>query len=404
MKNIIFYSPHFGENTLRFVRPLQTQGFNVIGLGQDSHDYIKNLRCFNEFFNVEEATNQNQLEQAITKISQGRKIDRLLNIQETFQLLISRLREKFGIDGIKPETAIKFRDKALMKKIFKENGILCANYQKAESNDEARNFLSKSLFPFIIKPLKGVSCKSTYLVHNENEFENVLNSFTISPENSVILEEFIDGEEGSLDTFTIDGKIAFHSITHYVPPLLHVLQNPWIQSICALDKTMDRTELDDVRQTGKRVIEALKLDTSITHLEWFRRKTDGKIYVGEIAARPAGGPVLDLHNFAHDVDLRAEWGNVMVNKRFDLKTERKFSVASVGLRAQGSGNKVLGISGIDFVQKKLGNLICGIELPEIGSEKNDGYVGEGSLFVRCESYKQVLEAAVFAAENIKFYC
>ncbi len=32
--------------------------------------------------------------------------------------------------------------------------------------------------------------------------------------------------------------------------------------------------------------------------------------------RPPGGPIVDMFNYAHDVDLYWEWANVVVNNRF----------------------------------------------------------------------------------------
>ncbi|MCC7429394.1 ATP-grasp domain-containing protein [bacterium] len=403
MKNIVFYSPHFGENTLKFVKHLKNYGFNVIGLGQDSYEFAKSLNCFNEFFRVEDATDQNQLEAAITEISKNRKIDKLLNIQENFQLLISRIREKFGIDGILTETAQKFRDKALMKQVLKENGILCANYQKAESKEQAREFVLSNSFPFIIKPLKGAGCEDTFLVWNNEQFEDILNTLNITMNSPMILEEFIQGEEGSFDTFTINGNISFYSMTTYHPPLLKAMQNAWIQPIYMFDKDLDELH-KDVIETGKNTIKALGLDTSMTHMEWFRRQKDGKIYVGEIAARPPGGPIIDVHNFGHDTDLFAEWGNVMVNKKFDLYLHRKHNVGSACLRAQGDGKEIKEISGVDVVQKELGHLICGIHIPTIGSPKVDSYVGEGLIFCRGENWNDVFQSLIWATETIKIHC
>ncbi|KAA3600896.1 MAG: ATP-grasp domain-containing protein [Calditrichaeota bacterium] len=404
MRTVVFYSPYFGENTLRYVYALRKfPNIEIIGLGQDSYENVEKAGCFDHFVKVENAFNQVELEQALHQILQNRKIYRIFNIQESLQLLIARLREKYNIEGVRFTTALKFRDKALMKQIFKKNAILCANYQKAESNEEAFDFAERNEFPIILKPLKGVSSKSTFLVVSKKDLEKTLEEFKISESEPAILEEFIDGEEGSFDTLTLNGEIKFQSITHYVPPLLHVIRNPWMQLICAFDKNLNDPKYNDIRKTGKKVIKALGLQTEMTHMEWFRRKSDGKIYVGEIAARAPGGPTIDLHNFGHNIDLYYEWANVMLEGNYTLGTpEPKFSVAGACLRSQGIGTHITEITGVDLIKEKMGHLMCGLELPEIGAKRVIGYGGEGLLYVRGEDYQEMLKAATFACENIRF--
>ena len=46
--------------------------------------------------------------------------------------------------------------------------------------------------------------------------------------------------------------------------------------------------------------------------------------------RPPGGPIVDMFNYAHDVDLYWEWANVVVNNRFSEPYSRKYHVCYVG--------------------------------------------------------------------------
>ncbi len=405
MRDVVFYSPHFGQNTLRFVEPIKNlQDVNLIGLGQDSQEYIDGLGCFNEFYRVENATDEEQLTEALKKISRGRKIDKLLNTLEEFQIMVGRLREKFGIEGLDSETAKKFRDKALMKQVFKENGILCADYQRTESNEDAREFIARNGFPIIAKPLKGAGCVNTFLIFNDEQFESALSALNPSPENPSILEEFIQGEEGSFDTFTVNGEIQFYSMTTYNPPLLDAMMNEWIQPIYALNKNLRGSHNDEIKEAGARVIKALGLKTAMTHMEWFRRESDGKIYIGEIAARPPGHPVIDVHNYAHDIDIFAEWGKLMIYDKNFIIAEPKHNVGAACLRAQGEGQTITGISGVEDAKERLKDFITGLHLPEIGSPKMDSYVGEGLLFCRGEDFEKTLWAATYGTEIIKLHC
>lgn len=46
--------------------------------------------------------------------------------------------------------------------------------------------------------------------------------------------------------------------------------------------------------------------------------------------RPPGGPIIDMYNYAHDIDLYWEWANIVVNNRFVEPFNRKYHVCYVG--------------------------------------------------------------------------
>ncbi len=411
MKTVVFYSPHFGANTLRFAtRVHQLPDVRVVGLGQDSFDYIHSLNathgpCFDDYVRVDNASDQQQLEDALTKIKEHYgDIHRLMNIQEQLQLLVSRIREKMGITGLHLETAKKFRDKAYMKQIFKEAKIRCADFQKAENDADARDFIAKNGYPIVYKPLKGAGTENTFLVRNLAELEESVRVLPPSPENPVQLEEFIEGDEGSYETFTINNKIVFEGFTTYHPTPLDAMMNPWIQPIYFFNKDQDKEEFAEIFKVGRQVIKAFKPGTVMTHMEWFRRKKDNRIYAAEIAGRPPGDPIIDLHNFGHDIDLYSEWNNLMINHKFDLKPEPKHHVGCACLRAQGNGPHIVQIEGLDKIRKFAGELIITEIIPPLGTPKSKSYVGEASIFCRGQDYNQVFDTLKYITENMFMYC
>ena len=67
-------------------------------------------------------------------------------------------------------------------------------------------------------------------------------------------EEFITGEEHSLETISVGGRAVWHSLTHYYPTPLHVLENPWIQWCLVLPKEVDSSEYNDIRAAGRKAV------------------------------------------------------------------------------------------------------------------------------------------------------
>ncbi|RMH74287.1 MAG: ATP-grasp domain-containing protein [Gemmatimonadetes bacterium] len=406
-RNVVFYSPHFGEMTLRFIYPLrQLPDLNLIALSADRTDYLASLNLFDEVYSVQNALDYRQLEQAIADLQDEYEIHALLNILEELQLPISQLREQFHLPGMHTEMARRFRDKAYMKEILREHGIRCTAFQQIDSYSAAEAFVETHGFPVVLKPVRGAGTISTFLINSWAELQAHCNLEQLS-RYPVMLEQFIDGEEGSFDTITIDGQIHFYSMTHYEPNPLHAMNNSWIQSIYSFAKDHpDSEEYADLRQAGVATINALGLDTSITHMEWFRHRKTGDIYVSEIAARPSGDRILGLHNYGHDINLYAEWGKTMVFGQTDLRPDqpRLYDVAICFLRAQGSGQHIQEIYGLEKVHQTVGHLIVAEDIAPVGTLRQHSYVGESNIFVRGTDYQEVMDAARFIIDTIRIYC
>ena len=92
----------------------------------------------------------------------------------------------------------------------------------------------------------------------------------------------------------------------------------------------------ELRDMGQKVITALGLETTATHMEWFLTPK-GEAVFGEIGARPGGGHIVDQMNYTSDIDLFREWARVACHKKFEADRPRKYNCGIVFKRAQGRG-------------------------------------------------------------------
>lgn len=83
------------------------------------------------------------------------------------------------------------RDKKKTNKFFEENGIGCAK-EITEEDIKNKNYE----FPLFIKPLDGSSSINTFKVNNDEQLE-----FFLKYINKPILQEFIEGDEYTIDVF-----------------------------------------------------------------------------------------------------------------------------------------------------------------------------------------------------------
>ncbi|MBI1225417.1 MAG: ATP-grasp domain-containing protein [Bacteroidetes bacterium] len=394
MAFVIYTAPNYTENAVRFIRTLANlEGVRLGLISQEPKEWLPAdiQPKLTDFQQVDDVFSASQLE-AAAKLLAGRQgqIHRILGAVEQAQVPVAQVREALGIEGMDVETAHNFRDKSRMKNLLREAGLPCARHQKIISKDEALSFANYVGFPLVVKPLDGAASQSTYRVGNYAELEWALSLNPPTPTREVLLEEFITGDEFSFDTFSLEGKPVFHSLTHYYPNPLEVMREPWIQWQVLLPREIDIPIYDDIKKGAFETLDALGMKTGMSHLEWFRRN-DGSIAISEVAARPPGAQITTLISRANDFDCVAAWARLMIFGEFP-KVERKYAVGAAFLRGQGTG-KVREVQGFDQVQREVGHLICDAKIPQPGQDKSLSYEGEGYIILR-HSETSVVKAAL----------
>ncbi len=316
-------------------------------------------------------------------------LDALFGAFEQLQVPLAEVRAHFDIPGMRPEAAQRFRDKALMKATLRAAGVPCARHRLVTSADDARAFAREVGFPLVAKPPAGAGARNTERLEHAEALRAWLEQQPPHMERPVLLEEFLSGREHSLETVSIGGRAVWHSLTHYDPTPLEVLEQPWVQWCVVLPREVDDPRYDDIRAVGAKALAALGMETGVSHCEWFRR-ADGSLAISEIAARPPGAQITTLISRAHDIDFVRAWVEVQLFGRFAVP-ERKYAVGAAYLRGQGKG-RVTALEGLDAVAREVGALVTDYRLPTAGQAPSGSYEGEGFIILRHTDTEVVVRA------------
>lgn len=379
MKNVIFAAPILSENATRTI--IATGRIDNVRLGVVTQDPFEKLAeparaLVAQHWRVDDVLDLEQLTWGVKSIGERfGGVDRLFAAYEQLQVPIAQVREQFGIVGMSSEAARNFRDKARMKDLFQEHGLPCARHGRVHAEKDAWDFVAANGYPVVYKPLEGAGARSTYRIDNATQLTEALK---ISPPPG-LLEEHIVGDEHSFEGVCVDGKLVWHSLTHYRPTPLEVLRNGWIQWCITLPREIDEPRYDDIRDAAARALDVLGMRNGLCHLEWFRRR-DGSIAISEVAARPPGAQIMSLVSYAHDFDFDAAWARLMVNGTFDAPT-RQYAAGVAFLRGQGEG-RVRALHRVEEAAREVGSLVVDAKLPSIGQAPTGSYEGEGYIIVR----------------------
>jgi hypothetical protein len=402
MPTVVFVAPFFAETTLRFVNA--TAGIPGVRLGLVSQDPAERLprelrARLAAHWRIEDGLDPDRIADAVRGLAEKvGPCERLFGALEQLQVPLAKVREGLGIPGMGVEAAHNFRDKAKMKDALRAAGVPCARHGLASSPGEALDQARRVGFPMVLKPPAGAGARHTVRIDRPDQLEQSLLVMRPSPERPLLLEEYVVGEEHSFDTVSIGGRPVWHSLTHYRPGPLEVMENPWIQWTVLLPREVDHPRYDDIREVAFRALEALGMDTGLTHLEWFRRG-DGSLAVSEVAARPPGAQFTTLISYAHDIDFYRAWGRLMVEERFD-PPPRRYAAGLAFLRGQGRG-EVRAIHGLGRAQRTLGDLVVESRLPRMGQPPSGTYEGEGYVVLRHPETDVVREGLARLVQTVR---
>ena len=388
--HVIFVEPAFPFNQQKFVYGLRAAGAKITGIGEAPLEALPgDLRsALYSYERVPSVVHEPSLLDAVRRIQSREWVDRLEATVEAHIMATARVREACGIPGVSVRTSHLCRDKPAMKEALRQANIPCAQSLGSDSPDEIRDFAKTVGYPLIIKPRDGAGAAGTYKVTDDAELDHALTESHVGKGASVAVEEFIEGHEGFFDTICVGGKIMHHFVTHYFPGVLEAMRTRWISPQFIATNRVQSDSYDELRVMGKKVIDALGIGTSATHMEWFFGPKGLKF--SEIGCRPPGVGAWDLYCAGNDMDVYKEWAMAIVHGRPDRQPSRRYSAGLINLRPDRDG-RIVAYEGIELLDQ-ISSYIVDHHLPPVGSPTQPveaGYMANAWIRVRHPDYDEL---------------
>jgi biotin carboxylase len=212
---------------------------------------------------------------------------------------------------------------------------------------DARRFVERVGYPLIAKPDVGVGAARTYVIGNDADLDAFLGD---RPGLDYLLEEYLEGE-----LLSYDGLVDRHGQVVYASSLVYGI--PVLESVRGNDMYfwIDRGIAEDLEETGRRIVRAYDLRERPFHFEFFRM-ADGRLVALEVNMRPPGGAVVDMWNWAGDVDFYRAWAEVVVHGTTSIASEKPYYVLWSG-RKPGRPYRL----GHDELLDRFGDLLIHVE-------------------------------------------
>jgi formate-dependent phosphoribosylglycinamide formyltransferase (GAR transformylase) len=387
--NVVLVEPFFPANQRQFARALAEAGATVIGIGEYGLDALDDQLkgWLYHYERVLSVTDVQAMTYAVRWVQDKLWVDRLEATIEAHTMAAAQVREACTIPGTSVRTAWLCRDKPSMKEALRAAGVPTAASAAVDSASEAHEFAGQVGFPLILKPRSGAGASGTVRVDDLPALDNALGVFGGQGVESIAVEEFIEGHEGFYDTITVNGQVALDFVSHYYPNVLEAMRARWISpQFVATNRIDTAPEYAELRDMGQRVITALGIETSATHMEWFFGPKGLKF--SEIGCRPPGVGAWDLYSSGNEIDLYREWANAIVHGGTQSAPSRRYASGIVALRPDRDG-VISGYSGVDDLQRQYGEWVIDAHLPPAGTATQGveaGYMANAYVRMRHPDY------------------
>lgn len=163
-----------------------------------------------EFFNASTMD-----EEAVLKAAEEFRPDGIMTLATDMPMRgVAKVSEKLGLHSISYETAVKATDKYEMIKAFKGYNVPTPWYYLVTSSDELMSLEGKVSFPCVIKPTDNAGSHGVAKVNSFHELmDTFAYSYGFSRQGKVIVEEYLEGAEVSVEVMVVSGIVHILQIT-----------------------------------------------------------------------------------------------------------------------------------------------------------------------------------------------
>ena len=221
----------------------------------------------------------------VRKLAEEIKPDGIMTLATDMPMrAIAAATSRLGLPGITMDTAIKSTDKGEMIKAFEQHGVEHPWYFIVDTPECFDTVLDKVTYPCVIKPTDNAGNRGVSYAANRQELIDVYKySYENSRSGHVIIEEYMEGEEVSVEIIVYKGQVHVLAITDKL-----TLGKPYFVEVGHAEQSQKSKEVRDaIADLATRAVKAVGIDNSPAHVEIMVTKDGPKMV--ELGSRMGGG-------------------------------------------------------------------------------------------------------------------
>ncbi|HBE01532.1 MAG TPA: hypothetical protein DC049_03520 [Spirochaetia bacterium] len=332
------------------------------------------------------------------EFSKKKTIDAVFTAGTDVSVTVAKTQAALGLPGIKYEDALAASDKSLMRRRFADYHVNQPGFVSIKNYNEIEKACSRLSFPLVIKPADNMGARGVKKIFSIIEAREAYNTTVqFSASKTVIIEEFMDGPELSIDALVYNGEIFITGIGD------RIIENPpyFIETGHIMPSALPPDQISAGCEVFKQGIKALGI--TIGAAKGDIKITPQGAMVGEIAARLSGGFMSGFtYPYATGVNLTANALAIALGyPPPDL--EEKFSRVSAEKAIIARPGKIFSINGLEDAQKISGckNIFLKYKTGDLVKAPTSNVEKGGNVIVVGETRTEALSIADHVLSTIK---
>ena len=232
-------------------------------------------------------------------------LQRIIVLAEADVLRAAEIRSRRGIPGQRPDEALHFRDKTLMKRAVSGANIAVAPHREVHSALELHDAVAELGYPCVVKPPHGRGSSGVSVIDNAEELRAFLRTGPFSDRGRMypwLIEAFRVGEQYRVDGVCRNGRVVASAVAVYVNTHLEFLSGGYMGSVM---RPAESQEAQTVLELARAVLEdALPAFDGAFYLEAFLTP-EGPVF-SEVGSRVGGGSIPEEVELSYGFNLVEE--------------------------------------------------------------------------------------------------
>ncbi|MFQ5451801.1 MAG: alpha-hydroxy-acid oxidizing protein [Nitrospinaceae bacterium] len=311
---------------------------------------------------------------------------------------VAAVADALNLPGIPFEVAERATDKIKMRRCLSQQGVPVPDFRAIWSLEEAQRALQEMPLPLVIKPCDNMGARGVRKIQRPGD---LVSAFREAKEASIsgklIIEEYMEGPELSLDALVFDGRIEVTGIADR-----HIEREPYFVEIGhTMPSNLPESTQNAVADVFRKAIRAIGINLGAAKGD-IKFTPDGPKIV-EIAARLSGG-WMSVHTYplSSGVNLiRAAIQIALGESPTGLKP--KVSLVSAERALIPPPGKILSIHGVDEARKIRGvkEVILMKEAGDVAGEVRSNLGKTGYIITAAKTREEAVRINGLARKMIR---
>jgi biotin carboxylase len=221
-------------------------------------------------------------------LAQGARVDAVLTAADIGVPTAAYVAERLGLPGHSPSLAAYATNKFMMRQHSQRSGIACPWYRCVRSTADVTAAIDDVMLPAIVKPVDNCSSRGVRWIGRKSDLvAAVSEALAVSRCGEALIEQFLVGSEGSIETLVRDGRVAILGICDKTKSPLPDRYDLELRYPGDYDVQLWR----DLESLAQRITDGFAIANGILHIEFLVSQDTRTVYLIEFAIRGCGSKV-----------------------------------------------------------------------------------------------------------------